>query len=168
MSAGAHKFCNVSLTRHYVAQLQWDLLVEYKLEGYNLFLDVQLSVLLTKSVLLISQRDPLVEYKLEGYNLFLEMMANIRRNVIYNVYVFQPRRNLEASACSKRIPPSPCILPQHQEVCPSPDCIAPQGHLQHSAVSPTSVTLQCRQHNSHRRSSSVQSSRQRSSPQSQR
>lgn len=44
------------------------------------------------------QRDPLVEYKLEGYNLFLEMMANIRRNVIYNVYVFQPRRNPEASA----------------------------------------------------------------------
>jgi preprotein translocase subunit SecA len=41
------------------------------------------------------QRDPLVEYKLEGYNLFLEMMANIRRNVIYNVYVFQPRRNPE-------------------------------------------------------------------------
>jgi preprotein translocase subunit SecA len=45
------------------------------------------------------QRDPLVEYKLEGYNLFLEMMANIRRNVIYNVYVFQPRRNPEARFC---------------------------------------------------------------------
>lgn len=44
-----------------------------------------------------AQRDPLVEYKLEGYNLFLEMMANIRRNVIYNVYVFQPRRNPEAA-----------------------------------------------------------------------
>jgi hypothetical protein len=26
-----------------------------------------------------------VEYKLEGYNLFMEMMAQIRRNVIYNV-----------------------------------------------------------------------------------
>ncbi len=38
-----------------------------------------------------AQRDPLVEYKLEGYNLFLEMMAQIRRNVIYNVYVFDPR-----------------------------------------------------------------------------
>eukprot|EP00951_Prasinocladus_malaysianus_P019772 scaffold160410_cov53-Prasinocladus_malaysianus.AAC.1 len=33
-----------------------------------------------------AQRDPLVEYKLEGYNLFVEMMAQIRRNVIYNVY----------------------------------------------------------------------------------
>lgn len=31
-----------------------------------------------------AQRDPLVEYKLEGYNLFVEMMAQIRRNVIYN------------------------------------------------------------------------------------
>ncbi|TQE11537.1 hypothetical protein C1H46_002912 [Malus baccata] len=34
--------------------------------------------------------DPLIEYKLEGYNLFLEMMAQIRRNVIYSIYQFQP------------------------------------------------------------------------------
>ena len=33
-----------------------------------------------------------MEYKLEGYNLFLEMMANIRRNTIYNVYMFQPAK----------------------------------------------------------------------------
>lgn len=39
-----------------------------------------------------AQRDPLVEYKLEGYNLFLDMMANIRRNTIYNVYLFQPEK----------------------------------------------------------------------------
>lgn len=39
-----------------------------------------------------AQRDPLVEYKLEGYNLFLEMMASIRRNTIYNVYMFQPAK----------------------------------------------------------------------------
>eukprot|EP00884_Botryococcus_braunii_P014936 jgi/Botrbrau1/23443/Bobra.106_1s0004.1 len=39
-----------------------------------------------------AQRDPLAEYKLEGYNLFLEMMAQIRRNVIYNVYVFRPQK----------------------------------------------------------------------------
>ena len=38
------------------------------------------------------QRDPLVEYKIEGYNLFLEMSAQIRRNVIYNVYCFQPQK----------------------------------------------------------------------------
>lgn len=37
-----------------------------------------------------AQRDPLVEYKLEGYQLFLEMTAQIRRNVIYNVYQFKP------------------------------------------------------------------------------
>ncbi|KAH1138117.1 hypothetical protein AAZX31_10G129600 [Glycine max] len=37
-----------------------------------------------------AQRDPLIEYKLEGYNLFLDMMAQIRRNVIYSVYQFQP------------------------------------------------------------------------------
>ena len=33
---------------------------------------------------------PLIEYKLEGYNLFVEMMAQIRRNVIFSVYQFQP------------------------------------------------------------------------------
>jgi preprotein translocase subunit SecA len=38
-----------------------------------------------------AQRDPLVEYKLEGYQLFLEMTAQIRRNVIYNVYCFAPK-----------------------------------------------------------------------------
>jgi preprotein translocase subunit SecA len=39
-----------------------------------------------------AQREPLAEYKLEGYGLFLEMMAKIRRNVIYNVYLFKPQR----------------------------------------------------------------------------
>lgn len=67
-----------------------------------------------------AQKDPLTEYKLEGYNLFLEMMAQIRRrvaelqasvllhpggcrrrlplprsnrrNVIFNVYSFQPTK----------------------------------------------------------------------------
>jgi preprotein translocase subunit SecA len=39
-----------------------------------------------------AQRDPLVEYKLEGYQLFLEMTAQIRRNVIYNVYCFAPEK----------------------------------------------------------------------------
>lgn len=39
-----------------------------------------------------AQRDPLAEYKLEGYTLFLEMMAAIRRNTIYNVYMFRLER----------------------------------------------------------------------------
>ena len=39
-----------------------------------------------------AQKDPLIEYKLEGYNLFVEMMAQIRRNVIYSVYQFQPKQ----------------------------------------------------------------------------
>ena len=43
-----------------------------------------------------AQRDPLVEYKLEGYQLFLEMTAQIRRNVIYNVYCFKPQKVAEA------------------------------------------------------------------------
>ncbi|KAI3428100.1 hypothetical protein D9Q98_006483 [Chlorella vulgaris] len=47
-----------------------------------------------------AQRDPLVEYKLEGYNLFVEMMAQIRRNVIFNVYMFKPA---EAEAKQKAV-----------------------------------------------------------------
>ncbi|XP_021768888.1 protein translocase subunit SecA, chloroplastic [Chenopodium quinoa] len=60
-----------------------------------------------------AQRDPLIEYKLEGYNLFLEMMAQIRRNVIYSVYQFQPvlvkdqeqqqKGKLDSSVENKRI-----------------------------------------------------------------
>ena len=37
-------------------------------------------------------KDPLTEFKLEGYNLFVEMTSQIRRNVIYSVYQFQPQR----------------------------------------------------------------------------
>ena len=45
-----------------------------------------------------AQKDPLIEYKLEGYNLFVEMMAQIRRNVIYSVYQFQPKKVKEVPA----------------------------------------------------------------------
>ncbi|MFQ3614351.1 MAG: preprotein translocase subunit SecA, partial [Cyanobacteriota bacterium] len=37
------------------------------------------------------QKDPLIEYKNEGYELFLEMMDNIRRNTVFNLFVFTPQ-----------------------------------------------------------------------------
>jgi preprotein translocase subunit SecA len=37
------------------------------------------------------QKDPLVEYKQEGYEMFLEMMTDIRRNVVYSLFQFQPQ-----------------------------------------------------------------------------
>lgn len=37
------------------------------------------------------QKDPLIEYKSEGYELFLEMMTDIRRNVVYSLFQFQPQ-----------------------------------------------------------------------------
>ncbi|QDZ41010.1 preprotein translocase subunit SecA [Euhalothece natronophila Z-M001] len=37
------------------------------------------------------QRDPLVEYKQEGYEMFLEMMIDMRRNVVYSLFQFQPQ-----------------------------------------------------------------------------
>ncbi|KAH0461891.1 hypothetical protein IEQ34_009466 [Dendrobium chrysotoxum] len=52
-----------------------------------------------------AQRDPLIEYKLEGYNLFLDMMAQIRRNIIYSIYQFQPlmvKNNEQQSQKSQR------------------------------------------------------------------
>ena len=36
------------------------------------------------------QKDPLIEYKNEGYDMFLDMMTNMRRNVIYSMFMFQP------------------------------------------------------------------------------
>jgi preprotein translocase subunit SecA len=36
------------------------------------------------------QKDPLIEYKNEGYDMFLEMMTNMRRNVIYSMFMFKP------------------------------------------------------------------------------
>ncbi|ABM76651.1 Hypothetical protein NATL1_20951 [Prochlorococcus marinus str. NATL1A] len=43
------------------------------------------------------QKDPLIEYKNEGYDMFLEMMVNMRRNVIYSMFMFQPaQKKVEA------------------------------------------------------------------------
>jgi len=42
------------------------------------------------------QKDPLIEYKSEGYELFLEMMINIRRDVVYSIFEFNPQGEPEA------------------------------------------------------------------------
>jgi preprotein translocase subunit SecA len=43
------------------------------------------------------QKDPLIEYKNEGYDMFLEMMTQMRRNVIYSMFVFQPQVSQEVT-----------------------------------------------------------------------
>ncbi len=43
------------------------------------------------------QKDPLIEYKNEGYDMFLEMMTNMRRNVIYSMFMFQPAPSSDSS-----------------------------------------------------------------------
>ena len=43
------------------------------------------------------QKDPLIEYKNEGYDMFLEMMTNMRRNVIYSMFMFQPKNEQETN-----------------------------------------------------------------------
>jgi preprotein translocase subunit SecA len=42
------------------------------------------------------QKDPLIEYKQEGYETFLEMMIDIRRNVVYSLFQFQPQGQPQA------------------------------------------------------------------------
>jgi preprotein translocase subunit SecA len=42
------------------------------------------------------QKDPLIEYKQEGYEMFLEMMIDIRRNVVYSMFQFQPQGQPQA------------------------------------------------------------------------
>lgn len=44
------------------------------------------------------QRDPLIEYKYEGYDMLLEMMTQMRRNVIYSMFMFQPNTPAESAA----------------------------------------------------------------------
>jgi preprotein translocase subunit SecA len=43
------------------------------------------------------QKDPLIEYKNEGYDMFLEMMTQMRRNVIYSMFMFQPAPAAQAA-----------------------------------------------------------------------
>lgn len=43
------------------------------------------------------QKDPLIEYKNEGYAIFLDMQTEIRRNVVYSLYHFQPQYTAPAS-----------------------------------------------------------------------
>ena len=43
------------------------------------------------------QKDPLIEYKNEGYDMFLEMMTNVRRNVIYSMFMFEPAKPTNTS-----------------------------------------------------------------------
>jgi preprotein translocase subunit SecA len=44
------------------------------------------------------QKDPLIEYKNEGYDMFLEMMTQMRRNVIYSMFMFQPAPAAQGAA----------------------------------------------------------------------
>jgi preprotein translocase subunit SecA len=49
------------------------------------------------------QKDPLIEYKSEGYELFLEMMTEIRRDVVYSLFQFQPQFQAATPATSEAI-----------------------------------------------------------------
>ncbi|MFN6482691.1 MULTISPECIES: preprotein translocase subunit SecA [unclassified Nostoc] len=49
------------------------------------------------------QKDPLIEYKSEGYELFLDMMINIRRDVVYSLFMFQPQPQQMMQASSEMV-----------------------------------------------------------------
>ncbi|MEH1818216.1 MAG: preprotein translocase subunit SecA [Nostoc sp.] len=49
------------------------------------------------------QKDPLIEYKSEGYELFLDMMVNIRRDVVYSLFMFQPQPQSLVQASSEMV-----------------------------------------------------------------
>jgi len=49
------------------------------------------------------QKDPLIEYKSEGYEFFLDMMTNIRRNVVYSLFQFQPQMQPPSQALSELV-----------------------------------------------------------------
>ncbi|BAZ03388.1 preprotein translocase subunit SecA [Calothrix sp. NIES-3974] len=49
------------------------------------------------------QKDPLIEYKTEGYELFLDMMTNIRRDVVYSLFMFQPQPPQAAAQATEMV-----------------------------------------------------------------
>ena len=49
------------------------------------------------------QKDPLIEYKNEGYTMFLEMMTQMRRNVIYSMFMFEPRPPAVSTPSSREV-----------------------------------------------------------------
>ena len=49
------------------------------------------------------QKDPLMEYKNEGYTMFLEMMTQMRRNVIYSMFMFEPRPPAVSTSSSREV-----------------------------------------------------------------
>ncbi|WP_017719750.1 preprotein translocase subunit SecA [Kamptonema formosum] len=49
------------------------------------------------------QKDPLIEYKSEGYELFLDMMTDIRRNVVYSLFQFQPQMQQPVQASTSEM-----------------------------------------------------------------
>ncbi|MGJ5676378.1 MAG: preprotein translocase subunit SecA [Nostochopsis sp.] len=49
------------------------------------------------------QKDPLIEYKTEGYELFLDMMTNIRRDVVYSLFMFQPQPQAVVETSSEMV-----------------------------------------------------------------
>ena len=49
------------------------------------------------------QKDPLIEYKSEGYELFLDMMIDIRRDVVYSLFQFQPQVQPAAEKTSEMV-----------------------------------------------------------------
>jgi preprotein translocase subunit SecA len=44
------------------------------------------------------QKDPLIEYKSEGFEIFLTMMTDIRRNVVYSLFEFNPQPQPQITA----------------------------------------------------------------------
>ena len=49
------------------------------------------------------QKDPLIEYKNEGYTIFLDMMTQMRRNVIYSMFMFQPQPPAVSTPSSQEV-----------------------------------------------------------------
>ena len=61
--------------------------------GENIF---NLWILEGISLLRVMGKRSLNQYKNEGYDMFLEMMTNMRRNVIYSMFMFQPKTDKDA------------------------------------------------------------------------
>ena len=71
-----------------------------------------------------AQKDPLIEYKTEAYDMFVDLMANIKNEVLHNL--FRSTSNLQAF--EKFLSTLPQFLMREQEpAAPRPDSGAASG-----------------------------------------
>src|SRR5439155_7458502 len=80
-----------------------------------------------------AQKDPLIEYKTEAYEMFVELMANIKNEVLHNL--FRSTSNLQAFETFLSTLPQFLLRENAPPSAPPPTVPTPGRRPEHTAVS---------------------------------